>query len=105
MEPSRTADLACGCLDTHTHENTFRAKVTVKATKARNKLHALIDEANESHDPIQITRKRGNAVLIAEENWRAIRETLCLHSIPDMVKSIRKARKDGIAKASDKLDW
>ena len=49
---------------------------TVTATKARGSLYALIDEANASHEPIQITGKRGNAVLISEDDWRSIRETL-----------------------------
>ena len=46
---------------------------TVTATKARGNLYALIDEANASHEPIQITGKRGNAVLISEDDWRSIR--------------------------------
>lgn len=94
-----------GDLDKRTLKRTFGTMNTISATKARNNLYALIDETNESHNPIQITGKRGNAVLLAEDDWRAIRETLYLHSIPGMVKSIRKARKDGIAKASEKLDW
>jgi prevent-host-death family protein len=49
---------------------------TISVTKARNNLYSLIDEANESHIPIQITGKRGNAVLISEDDWRAISETI-----------------------------
>ena len=77
----------------------------VTATKARRLLYALIDEANASHEPIQITGKRGNAVLISEDDWRSIRETLYLHSVPGMVESIQKARKEGIGQASKELDW
>lgn len=78
---------------------------TVTATKARGSLYSLIDEANTSHEPIQITGKRGNAVLISEDDWRSIQETLYLQSIPGMVDSIKKARKEGIDKASEDLDW
>lgn len=78
---------------------------TVTATKARGSLYSLIDEANASHEPIQITGKRGNAVLISEEDWRAIQETLYLQSIPGMVESIQKARQEGISNASTELDW
>jgi antitoxin YefM len=78
---------------------------TVTATKARGKLYSLIDEANASHEPIQITGKRGNAVLISEDDWRSIQETLYLQSIPGMVKSIQKAREEGIEKGSTELDW
>lgn len=78
---------------------------TVTATKARGVLYSLIDETNASHEPIQITSKRGNAVLISEADWRAIQETLHLQSIPGMVESIQKARKEGIDKGSKTLDW
>lgn len=72
----------------------------VTATKASGNLYALIDEVNTSHEPIQITGKRGNAVLISEDDWRSIKETLYLQSIPGMVESIQKARSEGIEKAS-----
>jgi antitoxin YefM len=78
---------------------------TITATKARNNLYSLIDEANSSHEPIQITGKRGNAVLISEDDWRSVRETLHLQSIPGMVQSIQAARAEGIEQASTELDW
>lgn len=78
---------------------------TITATKARGTLYSLIDEANVSHEPIQITSKRGNAVLISEADWRSIQETIHLHSIPGMVKSIQEAREEGIEKGSKSLDW
>jgi prevent-host-death family protein len=78
---------------------------TISATKARSKLYSLIDEANESHEPIQITGKRGNAVLISEDDWRSVQETLYLQSVPGMVESIQKAREEGIEAASEDLDW
>jgi len=78
---------------------------TVTATKARAAIYSLIDEANASHEPIQITSKRGNAVLVSEGDWRSIQETLHLQSIPGMVESIQQARKEGIEKGSKSLDW
>ena len=81
------------------------AMTTVTATKARGNLYSLINEVRESHEPIQITGKQGNAVLISEEDWRSIRETLFLHSIPDMVDSIKRARAEGLGQTSAKLDW
>jgi len=78
---------------------------TISATKARSSLYSLIDEANASHEPIQITGKRGNAVLVSEGDWRAIQETIYLQSIPGMVDSIREAREEGIEKGSEELDW
>jgi len=78
---------------------------TISATQARSQLYKLIDEANASHAPIQITGKRGNVVLLSEEDWSAIQETLFLQSIPGMVESIQEARDDGIDGASEDLDW
>jgi antitoxin YefM len=78
---------------------------SITATQARQKLYSLIDEANESHEPIQITGKRANAVLLSEDDWRAIQETLHLQSVPGLVDSIQEASKEGIEGASDKLDW
>lgn len=78
---------------------------TISATKARSQLYKLIDEANNSHEPIQITGKRGNAVLLSESDWSSIQETLYLNSIPGMVESIRQARNEGVSKASETLDW
>jgi prevent-host-death family protein len=79
--------------------------ITVTATKARGTLYSLINEVRESHEPIQITGKHGNAVLISEEDWRSIRETLFLHSIPGMVDSIKQARAEGFEHAAGDLDW
>ena len=60
----------------------------LNVTEARSKLYNLIDEAANTHQPIVITGKRVNAVLISEEDWRAITETLHLLSVPGMRESI-----------------
>ncbi|MBL6827741.1 MAG: type II toxin-antitoxin system Phd/YefM family antitoxin [Opitutales bacterium] len=78
---------------------------TISATQARKNLYSLIDEANEFHQPIQITGKRSNAVLLSESDWRAIQETLHLQAIPGMVDSIKQASKEGMDQASEELDW
>jgi antitoxin YefM len=78
---------------------------TVTATEARSKLYSLIDEAESTHEPIIITGKRGNAVLVSESDWNAIRETLYLLSIPGMRKSIVDGMKEPLKKSSKELDW
>ena len=78
---------------------------TITATKARNNLYSLIDEANQSHVPIQITGKRGNAVLVSEEDWRAISETLHLSGVSGMVESIKKGMSEEIEDCSDSIEW
>jgi antitoxin YefM len=74
-------------------------------TKARSKLYQLLDAAAGSHEPIQITGKRSNAVLISEEDWHSIQETLYLLSIPGMRSSIRKGMAEPLRKASTKPGW
>ena len=84
---------------------TLVVMITITATSARNKLYSLIDEANESHIPIQITGKRGNAVLVSEDDWRAISETIHLSTIPGMVDSIKKGMEQKVEECSDSLEW
>jgi antitoxin YefM len=78
---------------------------TISATEARKRLYALIDEVAESHEPVQITGKRGNAVLVGEDDWRAVQETLHLLSIPGMRESIREGTATPVEDLEDRLDW
>ena len=64
---------------------------TIPVTTARSQLYRLIDQVNEDSEPLVITGQRGNAVLVGEEDWRAIQETLYLESVPGMMDSIRNA--------------
>ncbi|OGT37722.1 MAG: antitoxin [Gammaproteobacteria bacterium RIFCSPHIGHO2_12_FULL_37_14] len=78
---------------------------TYTATKARANLYRLIDQVAHSHKPIHISGKKTGAVLISEEDWSAIQETLYLLSIPNMGKSIRKGLKTPLNKCDENLDW
>jgi prevent-host-death family protein len=75
---------------------------TINATEAGSKLYKLIDQTAQSHEPIQITSKRSNAILISEDDWRAIQETLYLLSIPGMRESIRRGLRTPVEKCSEK---
>lgn len=77
----------------------------IKVTSARSKLYKLIDEVASSHEPVLISGKRANAVLISEEDWNAIQETLYLISIPGMRESIREGLKTPTEECSEELDW
>ena len=78
---------------------------TLTATEARKRLYGLIDSVAASHEPVQIAGKRNSAVLIAEEDWHAIQETLYLTSIPKMRESIIKGLQTPIEKCEKELDW
>jgi len=78
---------------------------TINVTTARSTLYRLIDQVAEESRPIRITGQRSTAVLVSEEDWEAIQETLYLQAIPGMVDSIRQAREESVEAASEELDW
>jgi len=78
---------------------------SLPVTQARSRLYQLLDEAADSHEPIQITGKRANAVLISEQDWRSIQETLYLLSIPGMRDSIRKGMAEPLSKTFKTPGW
>ncbi len=77
---------------------------TVSATSARSDLYRLIDSTVSDHEPVQITGKRGNAVLVAETDWRAIQETIHLLNIPGMRESIREGLERSIEECDEEID-
>ena len=78
---------------------------TITATEARASLYKLLDEVAETHEPIQISGKRGTAVLIAQEDWRSIQETLHLLSVPGMRESIADGLNTPIDQCAKDVDW
>ena len=71
---------------------------SINITKARAKLNQIVSEVNEYSQPITITNNRGkNAVLIGEEDWKAIQETLYLNSIPGLSQSILASKEEEIS--------
>ncbi len=78
---------------------------TVTATEARSKLYRLIDQTAETNEPIVITGKRGNAVLISEGDWRSIQETIYLLNIPGMRDSILDGLATPVEECSEEIRW
>ena len=78
---------------------------TISASQARARLYGLLDETAESGEPIQITGRRNNGVLVSERDWRAIQETLHLLAVPGMRASIRKGLKTPINKCATEPGW
>lgn len=80
----------------------------ITATKARENIYQLIQDVNSNCTPITITNQKGkNAVLIGEEDWQAIEETLYLMSIPGMAESIIDGGKTDISDCleEDEVEW
>ena len=78
---------------------------TLSITEARSSLYQLVDNVATSHEPVLITGKRANAVLVSEEDWRAIQETLYLLNIPGMRESIREGMQTPIDECSAEVEW
>lgn len=78
---------------------------TITASEARANLYKLLDETAVTSEPVQITGKRADAVLVSMEDWRAIQETLYLLSIPGMRASIRKGMAAPVKECLESLDW
>lgn len=77
----------------------------LNVTEARANLYKLIDDTSVNHEPVVITGKRGNAVLLAEDDWNAITETLHLLSVPGMRESILEGMQESIDSAATELNW
>jgi antitoxin YefM len=78
---------------------------SITATEARKHLYKLLDDVSDSHEAIQITGKRGSAVLVSEDDWRAVQETLYLVSIPGMRESILEGMATPVDELEGELDW
>ena len=78
---------------------------TLTASEARANLYRLMDEAAESHQPITISGKRHDVVLLAAEDWQAIQETLYLLSVPGMRESIKEGMAEPLDASAKELDW
>jgi antitoxin YefM len=77
----------------------------ISASEARANLYRLIDEAASSHQPLLISGKRNKAVLVSEEDWEAIQETLFLLSVPGMRESVREGMETPTDECAEDLDW
>jgi prevent-host-death family protein len=78
---------------------------SITATEARKSLYRLVDEVQDSHEPVQITGKRGSAVLVSEDDWRSVQETLHLVSIPGMRDSILEGMAAPVDELASQDDW
>ena len=78
---------------------------TITATEARADLDRLMDEAAQSHEPIRILDKRANAILLSEDDWSAIQETLYLLAVHGMRESIKQGLQKLVDECGERLEW
>ena len=78
---------------------------TITVTQARARLYELLDQAATAHEPIMITGKRSNAVLVSEEDWRSIQETLYLLAVPGLRTSVKEGLNTPLDQTSTSPGW
>ena len=77
----------------------------MSVSQVRADIYNIMDETAQTHEPILITGKRNNVVMISEEDWNAIEETLYLNAIPNMAASIQKSMNDDDSEFSETIKW
>lgn len=88
-----------------TYVCTMKTATILTATEARANLFKLLDQTAESHQPIQITGRRHNGVLVSEDDFRAMQETLYLLGVPGMKESLLGAKRAPLRSYSRKRPW
>jgi antitoxin YefM len=78
---------------------------TLSTTEASKRLDEILDDLAESHEALQISGRRHSGVLVSEDDWRAIQETLYLTGIPEMKESIVEGLRNPIEQCSKELEW
>ena len=77
----------------------------LNVARVQENLDTVLDEVQHSFEPIIIAGKNSSAVLISEDAWRSIQETLYLNSIPGMKESIIVGMQEKIEDCSKDLEW
>ncbi len=89
-----------------TYEKAYAANMnSMNASEAREKLYLLLDETAAAHEPVLITGPRSNGVLVGEEDWNAIQETLYLLSVPGMRESVREGLATPVEECEKEPGW
>ena len=78
---------------------------TITVSQARANLYKLVDETATLHEPVYITGKRTNAILVSEEDWKSLEETVYLLSIAGMRESLIAGINTPLTECSKALSW
>ncbi|WP_428024835.1 type II toxin-antitoxin system Phd/YefM family antitoxin [Arcobacter sp.] len=78
---------------------------TMSVSQVRADIYNVMDETAQTHEPILITGKRNNVVMLSQEDWNAIEETLYLNNIPNMVSSIQESMNESDSEFSEDIEW
>jgi prevent-host-death family protein len=77
----------------------------MSVSQVRADIYNIMDETAQTHEPVLITGKRNNVVMVSQEDWNAIEETLYLNAIPNMVSSIQSSMNAPDSEFSETIQW
>ena len=77
----------------------------MSVSQVRADIYKVMDETAQTHEPVLITGKRNNVVMLSQEDWNAIEETLYLNSIPNMASSIQESMNAHDEEFSETIEW
>ncbi|NQY54087.1 MAG: type II toxin-antitoxin system Phd/YefM family antitoxin [Campylobacteraceae bacterium] len=78
---------------------------TMTVSQVRADIYNVMDETALTHEPVLITGKRNNVVMISEEDWKAIEETLYLNTVPNMASSIQDSMNAPDSEFTENIEW
>lgn len=78
---------------------------TMSVSQVRADIYNVMDETAKTHEPVLITGKRNNVVMLCEEDWKAIEETLYLNTVPNMASSIQDSMNAEDSEFSEDIEW
>ena len=77
----------------------------MSVSQVRADIYNIMDETAQTHEPVLITGKRNNVVMVSQEDWNAIEETLYLNAIPNMVSSVQSSMNAPDSEFSETIQW
>ena len=81
--------------------------ININATRFRKDLFTMLDQTIKYNEQINISTKSGNAILLSEEDYNGIMETLYLSSIPGMRERLVEGRDSALEDCvpEDEIEW
>jgi len=77
----------------------------MSVSQVRADIYNVMNETAQTHEPVLITGKRNNVVMLSQEDWNAIEETLYLNSIPNMASSIQESMNTDDSEFNENIEW
>lgn len=73
--------------------------------EAQSNFREIMAEVSESHRPAIITGDGNNVVVLSQEDWTSIQETLYLLSVPGMRETIKEGLSTSLNDCSAEIEW